>query len=234
MSETPNSFEPTSRTRVHRLPERARYEREQVHAILDEGLVAHLGFVTADGDPVVIPTTYVRVDETVYIHGSPASRMLRVLGKGVPFCLTVTLLDGLVLARSAFHHSMNYRSVVVMGAAREVDDPDEKLRVFDALVEHIVPGRSADARAANDFELKFTHLLALPLGEASAKVRTGPPNDDEEDMALPTWAGVIPLTLQPGTPIPDSHTDAEAPAPAYASGYRRPGGRPDGGGPASA
>lgn len=212
---------PTERTRVRRLPERARYDRETVHAILDEGLIAHIGFAT-DGVPFVIPTTYVRIDEVVYLHGSPASRMLRTLEKGVSVCATVTLLDGLVLARSAFHHSMNYRSVVVMGRAHEVEDAAEKARVFAALVDHVVPGRAADARAANDFELRFTKLLALPLDEASVKLRSGPPIDDAEDMAHPAWAGVIPLELRPGTPLPDEHCEPSMAAPAYASGYRRP------------
>ena len=214
-------FPPTERTEVRRQPDRARYDRETVHAILDEGLIAHIGFQAGD-HPVVIPTTYVRVDQVLYLHGSPASRMLRTLEKAVPVCATVTLLDGLVLARSAFHHSMNYRSVVVMGHAREVDDAAEKARVFDALVEHIVPGRSADARPANDFELRFTKLLALPLEEASVKLRTGPPSDDAEDMDRPAWAGVIPLQLLPGSPVADEHCEGTMEAPAYASGYRRP------------
>ena len=222
MPDSPPHFAPTPRSEVKRLPERARYERAVVHAILDEGLIAHIGFVTGQGQPVVIPTSYVRVDDVLYLHGSPASRMLNALGKGIAFCATVTLLDGLVLARSAFHHSMNYRSVVVMGEAYEVTDLAEKARVFDALVEHIVPGRTADARKANDFELRFTRLLALPIEEASAKVRTGPPNDDDADLGLPVWAGVIPLALTPGAPLPDEQGDAGRPAPAYASGYRRP------------
>jgi hypothetical protein len=213
-------FSPTERTEVRRLPERARYDRETVHAILDEGLIAHIGFATGD-HPFVIPTTYVRLDDVLYLHGSPASRMLRSLERGIPVCATVTLLDGLVLARSAFHHSMNYRSVVVIGKATEVKDPAEKLRVFDALVEHIVPGRSADARPANDFELQFTKLLALPLTEVSVKLRTGPPNDDEDDLALPIWAGVIPLALDPGAPIADAQAEGNVAAPAYATGYAR-------------
>ncbi len=219
-------FIPTERTQVRRLPERARYDRETVHAILDEGLIAHIGFVSGD-QPFVIPTTYVRVDDVLYLHGSPASRMLRTLEKSVSVCATVTLLDGLVLARSAFHHSMNYRSVVVLGDAREVDDSAEKLRVFDALVEHIVPGRSADARPANDFELQFTKLLALPLNEASVKLRSGPPNDDAEDMSHPAWAGVIPLSLRASAPIGDGLGASTLAAPPYATGYAR---SPDAGG----
>ena len=226
MSESPDRFAPTPHTEVKRLPDRANYDREYVHGILDEGLIVHIGFVTSGGQPVVIPTTYVRVDDVLYIHGSPASRMLKSLEKGIPFCATVTLLDGLVLARSAFHHSMNYRSVVVMGKAYEVKDLGEKARVLDALVEHIVPGRTADARAANDFELRFTQLLALPINEASAKTRTGPPNDDAEDLGIPAWAGVIPLALTPGAPVADEHAETATPAPAYASGYRRSNGCP--------
>ena len=213
------SSPPSSRTTVRRLPERARYERTQVEAILDEGLAAHVGFQAGD-HPVVIPTAYARVGGELYLHGSPASRMLRALER-VPVCVTVTLLDGLVLARSAFHHSMNYRSVVVMGRARLVDDPEEKRRAFRALVEHIVPGRSPESRPANDFELRFTRVLALRIDEASAKLRTGPPVDDAEDLALPWWAGVVPLALTPATPVPDEASRA-IPAPAYATGYRRP------------
>jgi nitroimidazol reductase NimA-like FMN-containing flavoprotein (pyridoxamine 5'-phosphate oxidase superfamily) len=216
-----DAYTVTERTEVRRLPERARYDRETVHGILDEGLFAHVGFAV-DAQPFVIPTAYVRVDETLYLHGSPASRMLRNLEKGVPLCVTVTLLDGLVLARSAFHHSMNYRSVVVVGTAHRVDDPDERLRVLEALVEHIVPGRSSDCRRPNDYELKFTKLLALPLAEASAKLRTGPPVDDEEDLSLPCWAGVIPLDQRPGEPLADAHCDGGLEPPGYATAYRRP------------
>lgn len=214
--------QPTSeRTTIRRVPDRADYDPTSVRAILDEGLVAHVGFL-AGSDPVVIPTAYARVDDVVYLHGSPASRMMKRLTKGVPVCVTVTLLDGLVLARSAFHHSMNYRSVVVMGNATEVRDAAEKARAFTAIVDQIVPGRSADARAANDFELKYTRLLAIRIDEASAKVRTGPPLDDAEDLALPTWAGVIPLRLTAGEPIADDAGEKPTAAPAYATRYRRP------------
>jgi nitroimidazol reductase NimA-like FMN-containing flavoprotein (pyridoxamine 5'-phosphate oxidase superfamily) len=194
----------TDRTRVRRLPKRASYDRETIHAILDEALVCHVGFVI-EGAPVVIPTIHWREGNTLYIHGSAASRMLRTLRDGVEACVTVTLIDGLVLARSAFHHSMNYRSVVVFGTAREVNG-EEKERSLQRLVEHIHPGRSAEVRPPNEIELKQTLVLALPLEEASAKLRAGGPVDDEEDYALPVWAGVVPLTLTRGEPIADERT----------------------------
>jgi len=207
----------TERTRVRRLGERGRYDTETIHAILDEALICHVGFVV-DGQPVVIPTIHWRDGETLYFHGSAASRMLRSLRDGVDACVTVTLLDGLVLARSAFHHSMNYRSVVVFGKAREVRE-DEKVRVLDSLVEHVVRGRSKEVRAPNLKELRQTLVLALPIDEASAKIRTGGPVDDEEDYALPVWAGVLPLTLTPGEPIADSGVSADAPE--YLKQYKR-------------
>ncbi|HEV7919302.1 MAG TPA: pyridoxamine 5'-phosphate oxidase family protein, partial [Thermoanaerobaculia bacterium] len=177
----------TERTTVRRLPKRGLYDRQTIHAIIDEALICHVGFVV-EGAPVVIPTIHTRVGDTLYFHGSAASRMLRSLRGGVEACVTVTLLDGLVLARSAFHHSMNYRSAVVFGTAREVTDAAEKLQVLHALVEHVAAGRSADARPPNDKELRQTLVLALPIEEASAKVRTGGPVDDDEDYALPIWA----------------------------------------------
>jgi nitroimidazol reductase NimA-like FMN-containing flavoprotein (pyridoxamine 5'-phosphate oxidase superfamily) len=193
----------TPRTTVRRLADRGVYDREAIYAILDEALICHVGFVV-EGQPVVIPTIHVRVGDTLYFHGSAASRMLRSLRAGIEACVTVTLLDGLVLARSAFHHSMNYRSVVVLGKGREVADRDEKLRALDALVEHVVPGRAAVVRAPNEMEIRQTLVIALPLAEASAKVRTGPPLDDEADYALDVWAGVVPITLMKGEPIPDT------------------------------
>ena len=208
----------TERTTVRRLPKRGVYDAATIHSILDEALLCHVGFV-ADGQPVVIPTIHVRIGETLYFHGSQASRMLRNLREGVPACVTVTLLDGLVLARSAFHHSMNYRSAVIFGTAREVIDDDEKRRVLDALVEHVVRGRSAEARPANEKELRGTMVLSLPIAEASAKIRTGGPVDDEEDYALPIWAGVLPLALTPGEPIADLGVTAAIPD--YLRGYRR-------------
>jgi nitroimidazol reductase NimA-like FMN-containing flavoprotein (pyridoxamine 5'-phosphate oxidase superfamily) len=192
----------SERVRVRRLPQRGAYDRETVHAILDEALVCHVGFVV-DGQPYVIPTIHARVGEVLYVHGSAASRMLRTLREGVPVAVTVTLVDGLVLARSAFHHSMNYRSVIALGAASEVSDPVEKRAALDAIVEHVAPGRSAEVRAPSDLEMKATLVLKLPLDEVSAKVRKGPPLDDEEDYALTCWAGVIPLALQPQPPVAD-------------------------------
>jgi nitroimidazol reductase NimA-like FMN-containing flavoprotein (pyridoxamine 5'-phosphate oxidase superfamily) len=211
---------PSERTRVRRRAERGRYDRATVHAILDEGLVCHVGFAI-DGQPFVIPTAHARDGETLYLHGSPASRMLRNLSEGVPVCVTVTLLDGVVLARSAFHHSMNYRSVVVVGRARAVDDAEERLRALRALVEHVARGRWADTRRPNARELAQTLVLALPIVEASAKVRSGPPLDDAEDQALPFWAGVIPLALAPGAPTPDPGLAPGIARPAYAEDYRR-------------
>jgi nitroimidazol reductase NimA-like FMN-containing flavoprotein (pyridoxamine 5'-phosphate oxidase superfamily) len=207
----------SDRTRVRRLPERGHYETETIHAILDEALICHIGFVV-DGQPVVIPTIHWRDGETLYVHGSAASRMLRSLRGGVDACVTVTLLDGLVLARSAFHHSMNYRSVVVFGKAREVGE-DEKLRALETLVEHVVRGRSKEVRAPNQKELRQTLVLALPIGEASAKIRTGGPVDDEEDYALPVWAGVLPLGLTPREAMPDQGVTAELPE--YLANYTR-------------
>jgi nitroimidazol reductase NimA-like FMN-containing flavoprotein (pyridoxamine 5'-phosphate oxidase superfamily) len=216
-----DAYPVTPQTRVRRRAQRARYERATVHAILDEALVCHVGFVV-DGQPRVIPTAYVRIEETLYLHGSPASRMLRSLGGELPACVTVTLLDGIVLARSAFHHSMNYRSVVVLGSARVVLDDEEKKRAMHALVEHVSPGRSSDARPPSAQELAQTLVLALPLALVSAKIRTGPPIDDEADHALPVWAGVIPLHLAPGAPLPDPLLAPECAVPAYALRYRRP------------
>jgi nitroimidazol reductase NimA-like FMN-containing flavoprotein (pyridoxamine 5'-phosphate oxidase superfamily) len=197
-----DSFTPTERTQVKRLPKRAVYDKAQIDSILDAGYVCHVGFV-AVGQPCVIPTGYVRAGDRIYIHGSPASRMLRALEQGADVCVTVTLLDGIVLARSAFHHSMNYRSVVVFGRARLVTDPGEKLEALRAFVEHVWPGRWAAVRQPNDRELAATSVLALPLDEASAKVRTGPPIDDDADYALPVWAGVIPVRTELGEPIVD-------------------------------
>jgi nitroimidazol reductase NimA-like FMN-containing flavoprotein (pyridoxamine 5'-phosphate oxidase superfamily) len=193
----------TDRTRVRRLAKRGAYDAATIHAILDEALICHVGFAV-DGKPVVIPTIHWRDGDRLYVHGSGASHMLRSLRDGVEACVTVTLLDGLVLARSAFHHSMNYRSVVIFAKAVEVTDRDEKLHALEKLVEHIVPGRSAEVRAPNESELRQTLVLALPIEEASAKIRTGPPIDDDEDYSLPVWAGVVPITLRRGEPIEDS------------------------------
>jgi nitroimidazol reductase NimA-like FMN-containing flavoprotein (pyridoxamine 5'-phosphate oxidase superfamily) len=192
----------TPRTKLRRLPKRGAHDRPTIDAILDEALIGHLGFVH-DGRPAVIPTIQARVGDEVYVHGSSASRALRTLAGGVEACLTVTLIDGLVLARSAFHHSMNYRSVVLYGTARPLTEPEERERALEAFTEKLLPGRWAEVRWPNRKELKATSVLALPIAEGSAKVRTGPPVDDEEDYALDVWAGVIPLRLERGAPIPD-------------------------------
>ncbi len=193
---------PTTRTTLRRLPDRGDHRPETVRAILDEALVAHVGFAV-DGQPWVIPMTYARLDGDVYLHGSVANHLLRSLATGCQVCVTVTLLDGLVLARSAFHHSMNYRSVVIFGVAERVDDEDEKQRAFAALVERMAPGRStAGVRLPSPAESRKTLVVRVPIDEASAKIRTGPPIDDPEDVDLPVWAGVIPLRLTPGAPLP--------------------------------
>jgi nitroimidazol reductase NimA-like FMN-containing flavoprotein (pyridoxamine 5'-phosphate oxidase superfamily) len=206
----PGNSAPTPRTRVVREPQRGVYDREAINQILDEAFLCHVGFV-ADGQPFVIPTSYGRDGDVLYIHGSAASRMLRNLDKGVPVCITVTLLDGLVLARSVFNHSMNYRSVVILGTATLVADPAEKLAALRALSEHILPHRWDDARQPNEKELKATSVLRLPISEFSAKVRVGPAVDDEEDYSFPTWAGVIPLEMNSGTPIRDERCEQELP-----------------------
>jgi nitroimidazol reductase NimA-like FMN-containing flavoprotein (pyridoxamine 5'-phosphate oxidase superfamily) len=211
----------TERTTVRRLPARAVYDRDTVQCILDEGMVCHVGFV-ADGQPVVIPMVYVRVGETIYLHGSTMSRMLRALANGAEVCLTVTLIDGLVLARSAFHHSVNYRSVVVFGTGSAVEEPARKIAILRALTEHLIPGRWDDVRVPSDKELKGTLIVAVPIREGSAKIRTGPPKDDEEDYALPFWAGVIPLQLRASDPVPDPRLGPELLPPGYAATYRGP------------
>jgi uncharacterized protein len=217
-------FAPTPRTTVHRLPKRGVYDRAAVAAILDEALVCHVGFA-AEGQPFVIPTIFARVEDRLYLHGSAASRMLQALAEGIDVCVTVTLVDGLVLARSAFHHSMNYRSVVVLGDAQAVSDPAEKWDALHTIVEHVAPGRWAEVREPSAKEMAGTLVLRLPLDEASAKVRTGPPLDDEEDYALECWAGVLPLRLVPGAPVPDPRLPAgRALSPAVAA-YARPGAR---------
>lgn len=206
-----NSYTPTEKTQVKRLKKRAAYDKDVVHAILDEGLICHMGFVV-NQQPFVIPTLYVRDEETLYIHGSGASRMLRSLATEIELCLTVTLVDGLVLARSAFHHSLNYRSVVVIGEARLVSEPSEMTRALHLITNHVVQNRWEEVRTPNELELKQTNVLAIQLNEVSAKVRTGPPLDDEEDYALPVWAGVIPTRMAMGTPIADDRIHSEAPA----------------------
>ena len=211
---------PTPRTRVVREPDRAVYDRETVYRILDEGFLCHAGFVV-DGQPFVIPTSYGRKDASLYIHGSAASRMLRQFKEGVPVCITVTLLEGLVLARSIFNHSMNYRSVVILGKATLVDEPAEKLSALRILSEHILPGRWDDSRQPNERELKATSVLHVPIEEFSAKVRQGPAIDDEEDYSFPTWAGVVPLDMVAGTPIDDARLLPGKEVPAYIRPYSR-------------
>jgi len=214
------NYVPTARTRVLREAHRGVYDRVTAYQILDEGLVCHVGFI-ANGQPFVIPTGYGRAGDNLYIHGSVASRMLRNLDQGIPICFTVTLLDGLVLARSIFNHSMNYRSVVVLGTAVAVNDPQEKLEALRALSEHILPGRWAESRQPNEKELKATLVMRLPITEFSAKIRQGPPIDDEEDYELSTWAGVIPLQMVAGQPIPDPQLDSAPKVPGYAEHYSR-------------
>ena len=211
---------PTQRTRVVREPDRGVYDRETVYQILDEGFLCQVGFVV-DGQPFVIPTSFGRKQDSLYIHGSAASRMLRQMKESVPVCVTVTLLDGLVLARSVFNHSMNYRSVVILGKATLVDYPEEKLAALRILSEHIIPGRWDDARQPNERELKATSVLRLPIEEFSVKVRTGPPIDDEEDYSFPTWAGVVPLEMKVGVASNDPRLDPGREVPAYVRNYSR-------------
>jgi len=210
----------TDRTRVRRQPARGHYGAKEVYAILDEALICHVGFVQ-DGQPFVIPTIHARLDDTLYVHGSAGSRLIQVAASGAPLCVTATLLDGLVLARSVFNHSMNYRSAVVIGRGRAVADPDEKLRALRAVSEHVVPGRWNDARQPSAKELEATGLAALRIAEASAKVRSGPPEDDEEDLALKVWAGVLPLHLEPGEAVSDPGLAPAIELPSYLKAWRR-------------
>lgn len=217
--DSPPASAPSRRVRVRRLPERGRYEREFVDAVLDEGFVCHVG-VAGTAGPAVIPTAYGRDDDWLYLHGASANAMLRAAGTG-PICVTVTLVDGLVLARSAFHHSINYRSVVIYGTGEEITDPDEKRRAMDILVEHLVPGRLTDARPPSASELRATRVVRVRLDEASAKVRTGGPKDDEEDMALPVWAGELPIASTIGPPVGAADLPAGVEPPGYVQDYRR-------------
>ena len=217
---TTMTFTQTERTKLKRLPKRGHFDRETVYGILDEGFICHVGFAP-EGQPFVIPTGYARDGDKLYIHGSQASRMLRTLSDGIDACVTVTIIDGLVLARSAFHHSMNYRSVVIFGRATLVEDGEEKMAALLALSEHFVRGRWADVREPTEQEMKQTTVLSLPLVEASAKVRTGPPLDDEEDYAMDVWAGVIPLRLVADEPVADPRLTDGIQIPAYAREYKR-------------
>lgn len=212
----------TKRTKLKRLPKRGRFERETINAILDEAFICHVGFVV-DGQPYVIPTGFGRVEDDLYVHGSSASRMLRELSKGIDVCVTVTLIDALVIARSAFHHSVNYRSVVVLGKAELVTDADEKNKALEAITEHIVPGRWTDCRWPNELELKATSVLKLEINEASAKIRTGDPVDDDEDYSLEFWAGVLPLKLASDAPQPDAKLTPGIEPPSYITNYKRDG-----------
>lgn len=210
----------TNRTTVKRLPKRGSYERETINAILDEAFICHVGFAV-DGQPYVIPTGYARIGDDLYVHGSSASRMLRSIAGGIDICVTVTLIDGLVLARSAFHHSMNYRSVVILGKAEMVSEPDEKNKALEAFTEQVIPGRWADVRWPTDLELRATTVLRLPISEASAKIRTGDPVDDDEDYSMNVWAGVLPVSLTPGEPRSDGRLSAEIEVPEYVRNYKR-------------
>ena len=217
----PRSAPPSGRTRVRRESERGRYDRPTIDAILDEALFCHVGFVD-DEQPFVIPTLHARIGDELLVHGSSASRMLRTVGDGASMCVTVTLLDGLVMARSAFNHSVNYRSVVVLGRPRTIEDLDERLRALEAFTEKIVPGRWAEIRHPSDMELKATRVLSLPLDEASAKIRSGPPYDDHDDLDRAVWAGVLPLETTPGTPWPDPALAPGIDLPGYLERYRPP------------
>ena len=207
-----NTYAPTDRTKVRRLAKRGAYDKTVVHSILDEGLICHVGFAV-EGQPYVIPTLYARDGERLYVHGSAVSRMLKTLAEGVDVCITVTLVDAFVLARSAFHHSMNYRSVVVLGRAQLVTDDAERMNALRILTNHIVPNRWEEVREPNELEMRQTSVLTLPLEEVSAKIRVGEPKDDEEDYALPVWGGIVPISTQVGRPIDDGRVRAEARAP---------------------
>ena len=214
---------PTQRTQVHRHPERGDYDRATIDQILDEALICHVAFNDGDGAPRCLPTIHARVGDTIYLHGSKAARAWKALRAGTEVCLVATIVDGLVLARSAFNHSMNYRSVVVFGTAREVGDPEELHTAARAITSHVAPGREDEARLPTDEEYRQTLLLALPIDEASAKVRTGPPKDDDEDLELGIWAGVLPLLTHPGEPVPSPELAPEIPVPPSVAGYHRPG-----------
>ena len=218
MTET---YEQTPRTRVFRKPGRGSYDRELVHSILDEALVCHLGFVQ-DGQPYVIPTIHAREGETLFLHGAVGNRTLKALADGARCCVTVTLVDELVLARAALHHSLNYRSVMVLGSAREVTDPVEKQRALRAVVEHIAPERSDEVRGPDETDLRSTKVLSMEIEEASAKVRTGPPLDEDGDLGLPYWAGVLPLTSGTGDPVPAPDLAGNPPIPEHVTNWRRP------------
>ena len=210
----------TEKTKIRRLPKRGNYDRDVINGILDEAFICHVGFAV-DGQPYVIPTGFARINDDLYIHGSAASRMLRAVAGGIDVCVTVTLIDGLVLARSAFHHSMNYRSVVILGKALIVEDPAEKDKALEAFTEHVIPGRWADVRWPTELELKATTVLKLPIEEASAKIRTGGPIDDDEDYDMDVWAGVLPLSFMPDAAVPDERIKPGVQLPGYVTEYKR-------------
>ena len=215
-----DQLEPTKKTTLKRIPKRGNFDREVINSILDEAFICHVGFV-ADGQPYVIPTAYGRVGNDLYVHGSSASRLMRSLADGIDICVTVTLIDGLVLARSAFHHSINYRSIVIIGNAEMVTGDEEKIKALEAFTEHLIPGRWNDVRPPTDLELKATIVLRLPINEASAKMRTGDPVDDEADYTLSVWAGVLPLALKAGEPIPDARLNPDSEPQEYVQRYKR-------------
>mgnify|MGYP003592217201 FL=1 len=215
-----DQLEPTKKTTLKRIPKRGNFDRDVINSILDEAFICHVGFV-ADGQPYVIPTAYGRVGNDLYVHGSSASRLMRSLADGIDICVTVTLIDGLVLARSAFHHSINYRSIVIIGNAEMVTGDEEKIKALEAFTEHLIPGRWNDVRPPTDLELKATIVLRLPISEASAKMRTGDPVDDEADYSLNVWAGVLPLALKAGEPIPDARLNPDIEPQEYVQRYKR-------------
>lgn len=224
MAAREDGWRPGPRAKVRRIPERGHYDRATIERILDEGFVCHVGFC-GEGGPEVVPTGYARVGDAVYLHGASGNHMLRVIGEGAEVVVVVTLVDGVVLARSTFHHSINYRSVVLYGRGEDVRDPGEKRAALDAVVEHIVPGRTRDARGPTSQELRSTRVVRVPIDEAAAKVRTGGPNDDDEDVARGgVWAGVLPLSTVPGSPVPDGDPSGLPALPDYLASYRRPGG----------
>ena len=214
------TFTKNDLTRVRRMPERGHYDAETIYKIVDEAIICHVGIVE-EGRPIVIPTIHARIDDTIVFHGAPASRLLKQIKSGAPLCVTVTLLDGLVLARSAFHSSMNYRSALLFGRGTMIEDPAEKARALEAMTNHVARGRWADVRPMTQAELDVTLVIAMQIEDASAKVRTGPPNDADEDYALPIWAGVLPLTLQPGAPIDDPRVNSPMPVPQNITNYTR-------------
>jgi uncharacterized protein len=216
---------PTERTQVHRIPERGAYDRDTIDAILDEALICHVAFTDENGGPRCLPTIHARVGDTIYLHGSRGARPWKTLRAGAEVCIVATIVDGLVLARSLFEHSMNYRSVVAYGTAREVTDPEELHVAARAIAAHVAPGREDEARMPTDDEYRQTLLLAVPLDEASAKVRTGPPKDKEEDLHLAIWAGVLPLVTTPGEPTSSPNVSPELDVSPSVSGYHRPGGQ---------